>query len=122
MGTETLFALTAAALVGIGLFGAVASAGLLRRVIGLNVMGCGIFLAFGVIARRGAGAGLAADPVPQALVITGLVVAFAATTLALALLRGLADGPSPSPAEQPAPQPRPGPATGTDGGGAGAGA
>ena len=30
---------------------------------------------FGIIARRGAGAGFAADPVPQAMVITGIVVA-----------------------------------------------
>jgi multicomponent Na+:H+ antiporter subunit C len=41
---------------------------------------------FGVVARRGAAAGLGGDPVPQALVITGLVVAFAATALAVALL------------------------------------
>lgn len=91
MGTETLFALAAAILVGLGLFGALAGASLLRRAVGLNVLGCGIFLAFGVVARRGGGSGLAADPVPQALVITGLVVAFAATTLALALLRALSE-------------------------------
>jgi multicomponent Na+:H+ antiporter subunit C len=45
-----------------------------------------VFLLFGVVARRGAAAGLLADPVPQAIVITGLVVAFAATALAVALL------------------------------------
>jgi multicomponent Na+:H+ antiporter subunit C len=39
-----------------------------------------------VIARRGAAAGLGADPVPQALVITGIVVAFSATAMAVALL------------------------------------
>ena len=38
-----------------------------------------------VVPRRGAAAGLPADPVPQAMVITGLVVAFAATALALVL-------------------------------------
>jgi hypothetical protein len=38
-----------------------------------------VFIVFGAIARRGGLAGVAAsDPVPQALVITGLVVAFAA--------------------------------------------
>src|SRR5262249_38712001 len=41
---------------------------------------------FGVVARRGAAAGFGSDPVPQALVITGMVVAFAATAMALALL------------------------------------
>jgi multicomponent Na+:H+ antiporter subunit C len=45
-----------------------------------------VFLLFGVIARRGAAAGLGADPVPQALVITGIVVAFSATAMAVALL------------------------------------
>jgi len=39
-----------------------------------------------VVARRGADAGLGGDPVPQALVITGIVVAFSATALAVALL------------------------------------
>jgi multicomponent Na+:H+ antiporter subunit C len=39
-----------------------------------------------VIAKRGAAVGLGGDPVPQALVITAIVVAFAATALAIALL------------------------------------
>ena len=34
----------------------------------------------------GAAAGFGGDPIPQALVITGIVVAFAATALAIALL------------------------------------
>jgi multicomponent Na+:H+ antiporter subunit C len=54
--------------------------------VAFNVLGSGVFLLFGVIARRGAAAGLAADPVPQALVITGIVVAFSATAMAVALL------------------------------------
>ncbi len=45
-----------------------------------------MFLLFGVIARRGAAAGLEGDPVPQALIITGIVVAFSATAVAIALL------------------------------------
>ena len=45
-----------------------------------------MFLLFGVVARRGAAAGFGGDPVPQALVITGIVVAFSATALAVALL------------------------------------
>jgi multicomponent Na+:H+ antiporter subunit C len=62
----------------------------LRRIIGFNILGAGIFLVFGAVARRGAGAGFPGDPVPQAMVITGVVVAFAATALAVALLRRLA--------------------------------
>ena len=58
----------------------------LRKVLSFNLLGGGVFLLFGVVARRGAAAGLGGDPVPQALVITGIVVAFSATALAVALL------------------------------------
>ena len=43
-------------------------------------------LLFGVIARRGAAAGMGGDPIPQALVITGIIVAFAGSALAVGLL------------------------------------
>ena len=43
-------------------------------------------LAATVIARRGAAAGFGGDPIPQALVITGIVVAFSASALAVALV------------------------------------
>jgi multicomponent Na+:H+ antiporter subunit C len=87
----TLFGLCGAALVGIGLFAVVSHPGLLRRIVGCNILGAGIFLVFGAVARRGAEAGLAADPVPQALVITGIVVAFSASALAIALLKRLSE-------------------------------
>jgi multicomponent Na+:H+ antiporter subunit C len=83
-------ALTGAALVGIGLYGLIAANGALNRILGFNVLGGGAFLIFGFIARRGAGAGFPADPVPQALVITGIVVGFSATALAAALVVRLA--------------------------------
>jgi multicomponent Na+:H+ antiporter subunit C len=54
-------------------------------------MGSGVFVLLGAIARRGAAAGMGADPVPQALLITGIVVAFAATAFAVALLLRLYD-------------------------------
>lgn len=90
MTDDALFAICAAALVGIGFYGLVVATTGLRRLIGFNIAGAGVFLVFGVAARRGAGAGLAADPVPQALVITGIVVAFAASALAVALILRLA--------------------------------
>jgi multicomponent Na+:H+ antiporter subunit C len=74
------------ALVGLGLYGLITNPQLLRKVLGFSVLGSGVFLLFGVIARRGAGAGFQADPVPQALVITGIVVAFAASAIAVALI------------------------------------
>jgi multicomponent Na+:H+ antiporter subunit C len=82
----TLFGLCGAALVGIGLYGLLTDPRLLRKIIAFNLVGSGVFLLFGVVARRGAAAGLGGDPVPQALVITGIVVAFSATALAVALL------------------------------------
>jgi len=97
MTATTLYGLCGAALVGLGLYGLICHPGALRKILAFNLLGGGVFLLFGVIAKRGGGAltaaGLAADgdPVPQALVITGLVVAFAATAIAVALLRRLAE-------------------------------
>ena len=92
MTEATLFGLCAAALVGLGLYGLVCHPGALRKILAFNLLGSGVFLLFGVVARRGAdpASGLGGDPVPQALVITGLVVAFAATAIAVALVLRLA--------------------------------
>lgn len=89
--SATLFGLCGAALAGIGLFCVITHPGLLRRIVGFNILGAGIFLVFGAVARRGAAAGFDGDPVPQAMVITGIVVAFSATALAVALLQRLFD-------------------------------
>lgn len=89
--SASLFGLCGAALVGIGLFCILTHPDLLRRIVGFNILGAGIFLVFGSVARRGAAAGLSGDPVPQAMVITGIVVAFSATALAVAMLRRLVD-------------------------------
>ena len=91
MTVTTLFGLCGAALVGIGLFGLLTDPAPLRKILAFNLVGGGVFLIFGVVARRGASAGLAGDPVPQALVITAIVVAFAATALAIALLQRLSE-------------------------------
>lgn len=92
MSAATLFGLSGAALVGLGLYGLICHPGTLRKILAFNLIGSGVFLWFGVVAKRGAAGGFAGDPVPQALVITGLVVAFAATALAVALLLRLAQG------------------------------
>lgn len=89
--TATLYGLLGAALVGIGLFGLLARPEPLLRILAFNLLGGGIFLVFGAVARRGAAAGFAGDPVPQAIVLTGIVVAFAATTLAVALVVRIAE-------------------------------
>ncbi|QQP92828.1 NADH-quinone oxidoreductase subunit K (plasmid) [Skermanella sp. TT6] len=76
------FAMTGAALIGLGFYGLTASKHLLRRVVAFNVIGSGIFLYFGAFASRGS----TPDPVPQALIITGIVVALSATALAIGLV------------------------------------
>ncbi|WP_456622792.1 MULTISPECIES: NADH-quinone oxidoreductase subunit K [unclassified Bradyrhizobium] len=86
MSGVTVFGLCAAAAVGLGLYGLITNPQPLRKIIAFNLLGSGIFLLFGVVGRRGAAAGMGNDPVPQALVITGVVVAFSATALAIALL------------------------------------
>lgn len=86
MSAATVFGLCAAALIGIGLYGLIVNPHPLRKILAFNVIGSGVFMLFGAIARRGAAAGMGGDPVPQALLITGIVVAFSATALAAALL------------------------------------
>jgi len=86
MSAVILYGFCSAMLVGMGLFGLITHPQPLRKILAFNLIGSGVFLLFGVVARRGAVAGFGGDPVPQALVITGLVVAFAATALAVALL------------------------------------
>jgi multicomponent Na+:H+ antiporter subunit C len=83
---ETIFGLCGAALVGLGLFGLLVQPHPLRKILAFNLLASGMFLLFGVVARRGAAAGFGGDPVPQALLITAIVVSFAATALAIALL------------------------------------
>ena len=86
MSAATVFGLCAAVAAGLGLYGLIANPQPLRKILAFNLLGSGVFLFFGVVARRGAAAGFGGDPVPQALVITGIVVAFSATALAVALL------------------------------------
>jgi multicomponent Na+:H+ antiporter subunit C len=86
MTVITLFGVCAPILVGLGLFGLIVHPQPLRKILAINILGSGAFLLFGVIARRGAAAGLGGDPVPQAMVITAIVVAFSSTAVASALL------------------------------------
>ena len=86
MSDAILYGLCGTVLVGLGLFGLIVHPQPLRKILAFNLIGGGVFLLFGAVARRGAAAGFGGDPVPQALVITGIVVAFSATALAVALL------------------------------------
>ena len=86
MNAATVFGLCGAILVGLGLYGVIVNPQPLRKILAFNLIGGGVFLVFGVIARRGATAGFFGDPIPQAMVITGIVVAFSATALAVTLM------------------------------------
>jgi len=77
------YALVGTGLFSIGLLGLILQRHLLRRVLALNVMGTGVFLIFVALARR---AGTLPDPVPHAMVLTGLVVSVSATALGLVLI------------------------------------
>jgi multicomponent Na+:H+ antiporter subunit C len=82
-----IFEVLGAVLVGIGFGAFVGRRHLLWRIIALNVLGSGVFLL--LLSLPGAPSGVA-DPVPQAMVLTGIVVTVAATALALALAVRLA--------------------------------
>ena len=66
----------------LGLYAVVVRRHLIQKVLALNVMGSGVFMVLLSIAARGGGA----DPVAQALTLTGIVVAASATAFALALV------------------------------------
>jgi multicomponent Na+:H+ antiporter subunit C len=79
-----LYALTGVGLFTLGLYALIVHVHLLRKILAINVMGSGVFLALVALAARVPGP--APDPVPHAMVITGIVVAVSATALALALM------------------------------------
>lgn len=85
MSSGLLFACVGALLFAMGIAGVILISHLLRRILAFNVMGSGVFLILVGLAQRND----VPDPVPQAMVLTGIVVAVAATALALALVRRL---------------------------------
>lgn len=87
--TDLIYGFTSSGLFALGVRGALLHRSLLGRVLSINVCSAGVFLAFVTLAYRGWE--LPPDPVPHALVLTGIVVAVSATALALALDRRLRD-------------------------------
>lgn len=85
--TQLLYGLTGVGLFALALRAMLLQASLLRRLLALNLMGAGLFLMLIAVAYRGPDQ--VPDPVPHALVLTGIVVAVSATALALALGRRL---------------------------------
>jgi multicomponent Na+:H+ antiporter subunit C len=80
-----LYSLTSIALFCLALYALVVYPHLLRKILALNVMGSAVFLLLAAVAHRNRLD--VPDPVPHAMVLTGIVVAVSATAFALALAR-----------------------------------
>jgi multicomponent Na+:H+ antiporter subunit C len=87
MTSSMLFALVGVGLIGLGLYALIIRGHLLRKVLAFNIISSGVFLVLAGLAAGGAAE--ASDPVPQAMVLTGIVIAVAATAFALALMLAL---------------------------------
>ena len=83
MNIAFFYALTGLGLFTLGLYALIVYRHLLRKILAINVMGSGVFLVLVALAARTQDV---PDPVPHAMVITGIVVAISATALALALM------------------------------------
>jgi len=81
--TTLLYGLSGLGLFGLGLYGALLPRSLFARILAINVSSAGVFLILISLAYRGLNQ--PPDPLPHALVLTGLVVAVSATALALVL-------------------------------------
>lgn len=92
MTTASLYALCGTALFGVGFYAVVVHAERLRKVLAVNVMGSGVFLILVALAYRTPQA--PPDPVPHAMVLTGVVVAVSATAVALSLIRRIQRAPA----------------------------
>lgn len=78
-----MFKFVAVGLFSVGLFGVLAQPHLVRKILALNLASVGVFLFMISTAERGAAP---ADPVPHAMVITGIVVSVSSTAFALTLV------------------------------------
>ena len=83
MNTSLFYAGAGILLFCVGLFALMVRPHLLFKVLALNVAGSGVFLTYIALAFRGNDA--LTDPVPQAMVLTGIVIAVSTTALALVL-------------------------------------
>jgi multicomponent Na+:H+ antiporter subunit C len=80
MTQELIYSVTGIALFAIGLFGLIVAGHIVRKLVAINMMGIGVFMLFLATALHGPDT---VDPIPHALVLTGIVVAVAGTCLCL---------------------------------------
>jgi len=81
--TNLLYSLAGLTLIAGGLFALIACSQPLRKILAANIMSSGVFLVLIATAYRADGSMI--DPVPHAMVLTGIVVSISTTALALIL-------------------------------------
>ncbi len=87
MSVAIIYMAAGAVLAGLALFRLATSADVLVRILGLNLMS----VALGAMLLAAARGPLGTDPVPQAFVLTGIVVLVAVTAALLALAERLSE-------------------------------
>jgi len=83
MNISLLYEIVGVILLGMGFYSLVIDSHLVKKLLALNVSGAGVFLF--LVAAADQTSGPAPDPVPHAMVLTGIVVAVSATAVGLAL-------------------------------------
>jgi len=81
MSVAQLYAIAGVLLLVMGLYGVLAQPHLLKKIVCVNISAGGVFLFIVALAYRGG----QPDPVPHALVLTGIVISMSATAYAVAL-------------------------------------
>lgn len=87
MTSGLIYAAGGVALLATGIWALVLRAHLMHKILALNIMASGVFL---LLIGSGAMGRAGVDPVPQAMVITGIVVSVSATAFGLALILRIA--------------------------------
>lgn len=88
--SSLLFLAGAVALLPVAVYGLAVRRHLVSKLIALNIAASAVFVSLLAGAPPGAEEG-AADPVPQALALTGIVISVSITAFALSLIRRLID-------------------------------
>jgi multicomponent Na+:H+ antiporter subunit C len=80
--SNLIYLVCSVVLLTVGLLGFLLNTDFIRKILGLNIFGIAIFMLLLVTSNHGAGV---VDPIPHAMVLTGIVIAAAGTALGLNL-------------------------------------
>lgn len=84
MTVSILYAIVGISLFCLGMFSFIVHEHIMRKILAFNIMGSGVFMVLISLAKHTLTGEV--DPVPHAMVITGIVVSVSATALALTLM------------------------------------